>query len=191
MTTSEKTCTKCGLSKPIHDFYAHKKMKDGRLNKCKECAKIDARKNYADNIDKKREYDRRRSMLPHRVAAREEYKKTDIGKIVKAKSAKKYANNNKQKRKLIKLICQTRRHAAKIMRSPKWVGEEGKAKIAAKYAEAKWMTIRNGIKHHVDHIYPLLGEFVCGLHVPENLRVIPARENIKKSNKTPGKCYPA
>jgi len=39
-----------------------------------------------------------------------------------------------------------------------------------------------GVKHHVDHIIPIQSKLVCGLHVENNLRVIPARINIIKSN---------
>ena len=61
-----KTCFKCAQQKPLTEFYAHKKMGDGHLNKCKECAKIDVRKHREANAEKVRAYDRIRSSLPHR-----------------------------------------------------------------------------------------------------------------------------
>jgi len=45
---STKVCFKCGIDKPLLDYYAHKQMKDGHLNKCKICTKSDTK----ERIDK-------------------------------------------------------------------------------------------------------------------------------------------
>ena len=58
-----------------------------------------------------------------------------------------------------------------------------RSKVQAFYAEAKRLTDETGIPHHVDHIIPLLGEFVCGLHVHTNLQVLPGSDNIRKGNR--------
>jgi hypothetical protein len=70
-----KTCFKCELEKPLTEFYRHKMMADGHLNKCKDCAKRDAIATRAAKLDYYMAYDRARSVLPHRVAAREQYAK--------------------------------------------------------------------------------------------------------------------
>jgi len=51
------------------------------------------------------------------------------------------------------------------------------------YLIASLRTKTTGVKHHVDHIIPLKGKSVCGFHSWNNIRVIPASENISKSNK--------
>ena len=55
-----KQCTKCGETKPLTDFYAAKRMKDGHFNKCKACYRKDVLANRAAKIDYYRAYDRER-----------------------------------------------------------------------------------------------------------------------------------
>ena len=66
---------------------------------------------------------------------------------------------------------------------PPWLTEEHHTQILAVYLEARRLSRSTGVVYHVDHIVPLKGETVCGLHVPWNLRAIPAEENLKKGNK--------
>ena len=93
-----KTCFKCNKEKPLEDFYKHPQMADGRVNKCKECNKLDVRKNRKDNIEYYHEYDRKRGTLPHRVAASKAYQKPEAGKASCAKSKKKWLAANADKR---------------------------------------------------------------------------------------------
>ena len=45
-----KVCFKCGTEKPLTEFYKHKEMADGHLNKCKSCAKSDVKGKYVENV---------------------------------------------------------------------------------------------------------------------------------------------
>ncbi|CAM0009381.1 endonuclease [Vibrio phage K367 g1] len=56
----EKKCFKCGETKPLTEFYKHKQMKDGHVNKCKSCNKSDVSRHRSENIEKIRKYDRER-----------------------------------------------------------------------------------------------------------------------------------
>lgn len=57
-----KTCFKCGAEKPLTEYYKHKEMADGHLNKCKICTKLDAKNHRESNIDRIRGYDRKRHL---------------------------------------------------------------------------------------------------------------------------------
>ena len=75
-----------------------------------------------------------------------------------------------------------KRHASKIQRTPKWLTDEDMWVINEAYHLAQIRQTSTGFNWHVDHIIPLQGKRVSGLHVPINLQVIPAIENIRKKN---------
>lgn len=72
------------------------------------------------------------------------------------------------------------RRAAKRQRTPAWTDLSG---IKVFYEMARRVTRCLGIPHDVDHVLPLRGEGVSGLHVPGNLKVIPSTLNTKKHNR--------
>lgn len=76
-----------------------------------------------------------------------------------------------------------RRRAAKLQRTPAWLSSSERLAIQRKYDEAERLTRETGIIHHVDHEIPLSGEFVSGLHVPDNLQVLTAYANLSKGNR--------
>jgi hypothetical protein len=74
------------------------------------------------------------------------------------------------------------RDAAKKCRTPSWLDAQMKQQIEVEYSLAAWCTEVMNEPYHVDHIVPLQGKTVSGLHVPWNLQVIPAKLNQQKSN---------
>lgn len=76
-----------------------------------------------------------------------------------------------------------KRKAAKLQRTPKWLTAYDKLKIRCIYSIAAMLTRHNGEPWHVDHIIPLQGALVSGLHVPSNLQVMRGVENVRKHKK--------
>ena len=75
------------------------------------------------------------------------------------------------------------RKTEKLNRTPKWLSDFDKLKIKCIYSIASMLTRRNNEQWHVDHIIPLKGKLVSGLHVPSNLQVIRGKDNMAKLNK--------
>lgn len=75
---------------------------------------------------------------------------------------------------------QAKRRAQELRATPAWADLDAIKRI---YAKAARLSRETGIPHHVDHIIPLQGRLVCGLHIEGNLQILPAADNISKSNK--------
>lgn len=96
---------------------------------------------------------------------------------------KRNAENLRRQRPDVKVMRRAermKRIADQKCRTPSWANLDA---IKLVYLVAEQRTRLTGIPHHVDHFYPLNGKTVSGLHVPLNLRVIPARENLLKGAK--------
>lgn len=66
--------------------------------------------------------------------------------------------------------------------TPKWLTDEDWKAMDALYAEARAKSRETGIRHEVDHVIPLYGKTVSGLHVPSNLQILTQAQNVAKSN---------
>ena len=76
-----------------------------------------------------------------------------------------------------------KRRAQRLQATPSWLTKKQEKEILKFYQLAKDRYRDTGTKYHVDHIVPLLGKNVCGLHVPWNLQLLPSTKNLSKSNK--------
>lgn len=74
-----------------------------------------------------------------------------------------------------------RRRARERRATPPWLSPVQRTMIAILYARAETLTRETGEQHTVDHIVPLDGKLVCGLHVHWNMRVTHWRENAVKA----------
>ena len=94
-----KKCFKCGLEKDISEFYVHKKMLDGHLNKCKECTKKDTFGITKEQIEKRKERDRNRPNAKERVLKNcQRIKNNEEARIKNNENKKEWYKKNKHKK---------------------------------------------------------------------------------------------
>lgn len=160
MESNKKICCGCKQSKLLNEFHYSKAHKQGRSPRCKSCGIQISSQWYRNNKDRKRIYDaKRRAEKWH----------------LYREASKRFRINNPSAKNA---DTQTRRA---FMRGafPKWANAFFIKEI---YALAALRTRTCGQRWVVDHIIPLRGKHVCGLHVENNLQVILETENRKKRN---------
>lgn len=117
-------------------------------------------------------------------------KAKELARVQAAKQRKKHPEKIKADKKLyaqtnkeIINAAVARRKAKKLQRTPMWLNEDDHWMIEQAYELAALRTKMFGFQWHVDHVLPLCGKTVSGLHVPVNLQVITGVENIRKGNR--------
>ena len=160
-----KTCKTCSVTKPTSAFYKQAlRGVYGVRGSCKDC---DNKTKQAYRLAKGTE------LL---VKKRDEYERNKSARLTQKRV---YRQANKGK---INALVTARKKIVK-QRSPVWVEIDDKWLIKEAYDLASLRTKMFGFAWHVDHVLPLQGKTVSGLHVPTNLQVIPGVLNIKKKNK--------
>ena len=157
--------------KGISHYFTGKTCKHGHISKrrvkdrvCMECNLYAKNTKKYTTVEKDKEY-KKEMYYKHResvLAYKKIYRQENKSKITAANAARK---------KVIK------------QRTPKWLTDFDKLKIQCIYSIAAMLTRENKEPWHVDHIIPLQGKLVSGLHVPSNLQPMRGVENIGKKNK--------
>lgn len=166
------TCSKCKTEKPINEFVARK---DGSISYCILCKKQSDATYRTINADKlklyfKKRYVENKEELSIRFKTRYEQKKEKIlidckKRYLEQRFTDDYRSNRRAR--------EAKRRASKLNATPKWAD-----------LEAIKLFYKNCPKgYEVDHIIPLQGKEVCGLHVLNNLQYLSKHENRQKYNK--------
>ncbi len=158
-----KICPKCQVDLPLGSFYQDKTRGTVRPV-CKICTSKEGQSWRKTNKERKITKDR---------AYREENKEKIAGyqKVYYQANKPKYLENF------------FRRKSAKLKASPPWLSQEHLDEISYIYSLRQEVNSLSDYEYEVDHIIPLQGKVVCGLHVPWNLQLLPKEENRAKSNK--------
>ena len=178
-----KVCTNCKDKKNYSEFNKNKRNKDGRATECRECTKLYGKKYRKEHKHKLLEASRQfkeehREEINAKNRDKCKTKRLNQEFIDKKREAsKKYKCNNKGK-----VNADTaKRYSRKLQRSALTTDREFKH-IETLYKKTQELTQETGIPHHVDHIVPLKGERVSGLHVLSNLQILTEQENCSKHN---------
>jgi len=196
-----KTCCRCRCSLPasVDFFHRSKAKRDGLTSQCKKCRSGMWNKYYEENrsgqIERSivssrlrrqdpvvRERERIQSRERKRVVLSDQNKRSEHRERTRAwfSNNKARVNAMPSRDKALRCYYQSMRRAAVIRATPIWADRQ---QILGFYQEAKRLTELTGVPHEVDHIIPLRGDLVSGLHVQGNLRVITRAENRTKSNR--------
>jgi hypothetical protein len=184
-----RECKSCGEDKGISQFPRRADCKGGISPRCKTCynksrksraGKASAKKYWSEwyerNKEKLLEKQKVDSHRKNRLRGRYQEKAPQIREQQRVYSQTIPAKVNK-------CFREAERRAAKLQATPVWLDSPQQQEIAEKYWLAKDVSLVSGCEYHVDHIVPLKGKDICGLHVPWNLQVLPADLNLQKSNK--------
>lgn len=152
---------------------------------CVECLKIEWQKANETRADYFREYNKSEA---GQQAKRKYYKANKENVIARAQARpdedkRRYKKTHKVNNPdMYKEMTSLRRRRFRDA-TPKWLTENQKMEIRLKYRLAIELSRATGERHAVDHIIPLHGESVCGLHVPWNLQVLTQKDNLAKYNR--------
>lgn len=141
----------------------------------REAGRVDARARYWGDPEQSRQYHREwrknSSTYPETNRAwREQNAEREKERL------RRWAQENKPRLR----AKNAQRRARKNRATPEWADLEAIAEI---YAVCASVSQETGIAHEVDHIVPLKGVGVCGLHVHQNLRIVTRTENRRKNNR--------
>ena len=164
-----------------HGHVAPRKTKGA----CVECIKIEWQQAAEKRADYFRDYNKREDVKDRKNEWYEANKEQVIqAAATRPLEVKRVYQKAWKERNTVWVRADTKARRRKHrLATPKWLTREQKGQIRELYKIAITMTKTTGEQYVVDHIVPLRSEFVCGLHVPWNLRVIPRQENLLKSNK--------
>ncbi len=189
-----KKCPKCNVTKDINiDFSRSPSTKDGAQGHCRDCKKqyyiksIDTYRNkhkekyakYSKEIRKRTGEYYRNNTDKCRATSRARYHNLpEEAKTIVAIKAALYAKLNPGKAQARVAMRRSKLRKA----APNWLTDEHNRQITEVYEIAKQRNEITPNSFHVDHIVPIRGKIVCGLHVPWNLQILSAADNIRKSN---------